>query len=175
MSDSCNPMDYSLPCSSVHGASPGKNTGVGSHSLLQGIFQTQGSNLGLLHCRKILYWLSYEGWGHTNYEIINWRWFQIVIFRNKQDIMCVWWRMTEEGLLQTGWSGRTSLRWGHLSWALTDRKELALHITEGRALQAEGIIRAGVKKEWTSVSCGRHAAMGVHLLRTGIMKWEYNV
>ena len=32
--------------------SPGKNTGVGSHSLLQGIFSTQGSNPGLLHCRQ---------------------------------------------------------------------------------------------------------------------------
>ena len=36
--------------SSVHGDSPGKNTGVGCHSLLQGIFLTQGSNPGLLHC-----------------------------------------------------------------------------------------------------------------------------
>ena len=36
---------------------PGKNIGAGCHSLLQGIFQTQGSNLGLLHCRKILYHL----------------------------------------------------------------------------------------------------------------------
>ena len=35
--------------------SPGKNTGVGCHALLQGIFQTQGSNLGLLHCRWVLY------------------------------------------------------------------------------------------------------------------------
>ena len=34
--------------------SPGKNTGVGSHSLLQGIFPTQGWNLGLLHCRHSL-------------------------------------------------------------------------------------------------------------------------
>ena len=32
--------------------SPGKNTGVGSHSLLQGIFPTQESNPGLLHCRQ---------------------------------------------------------------------------------------------------------------------------
>ena len=39
--------------------SPGKNTGVGCHFLLQGIFLTQGSNPGLLHCRKILYHLSY--------------------------------------------------------------------------------------------------------------------
>ena len=41
--------------------SPGKNTGVGSHSLLQGIFPTQGSNLGLLHCRLALYCLSHQG------------------------------------------------------------------------------------------------------------------
>ena len=41
--------------------SPGQNTGVGSLSLLQGIFPTQESSRGLLHCRKILYQLSYEG------------------------------------------------------------------------------------------------------------------
>ena len=40
--------------------SPGKNTGVGSHSLLQGIFLTQGLNPGLLHRRQILYHLSYN-------------------------------------------------------------------------------------------------------------------
>ena len=40
---------------------PGKNTGVGCHSLLQGIFLTQGSNLLLLHCRWILYhWTTWE-------------------------------------------------------------------------------------------------------------------
>ena len=41
--------------------SPGKNSGVSCHSLLQGIFPTQGSNLGLLHCRQTLYCLSYKG------------------------------------------------------------------------------------------------------------------
>ena len=41
--------------SSVHGDSPDKNTGVGCHALLQKIFQIQGSNSGLLHCRQILY------------------------------------------------------------------------------------------------------------------------
>ena len=40
--------------------SPGKNTGVESHSLLQGIFLTQRLNLGLLPCRKILYCLSHQ-------------------------------------------------------------------------------------------------------------------
>ena len=48
-------MDYSLLDSSVHGDSPGKNTGVGCHALLQGIFLTEGSNPGLLHCGLILY------------------------------------------------------------------------------------------------------------------------
>ena len=41
--------------------SPGKSTGVGSHSLLQGIFPIQGSNPGLLHCRQILYHLNHQG------------------------------------------------------------------------------------------------------------------
>ena len=40
--------------------SPGKNTGVGCQSLLQGIFPTQGSNLGLLHCKQFLYQLSLQ-------------------------------------------------------------------------------------------------------------------
>jgi len=40
---------------------PGKNTGVGSLSLFQGIFPTQGSNPGLLHCGRILYQLSHKG------------------------------------------------------------------------------------------------------------------
>ena len=95
----CNPMGFSPPGSSVHGGSPGKNTGVSCHalhpgdlpnagiepkaptlqgdslpaeppgkpmntgvgnlSLLQGIFLTRESNQGLLHCRCILYLLSY--------------------------------------------------------------------------------------------------------------------
>ena len=41
--------------------SPGKNTGVGCHFVLQGIFSTQGSNLGLLHWRQTLQPLSHQG------------------------------------------------------------------------------------------------------------------
>ena len=41
--------------------SPGQNTGVGRLSLLQGIFLTRELNLGLLHCRWILYQLNYQG------------------------------------------------------------------------------------------------------------------
>ena len=55
----CDLVDFSMPDSSVHATllcprdSPGKNTEVVSHSLLQGIFPTQGSNLHLLH---LLHW-----------------------------------------------------------------------------------------------------------------------
>ena len=54
-------MDCSPPFTSVYGDSPGTNIGVGCHDLLQGIFPTQGLNPGLLHCRHILYQLSYKG------------------------------------------------------------------------------------------------------------------
>ena len=40
---------------------PGKSTGVGCHFLLQEIFPTQESNLGLPHCRQMLYHLSHQG------------------------------------------------------------------------------------------------------------------
>ena len=49
--------------------SPAQNTAVGSLSLLQGIFPTQESNWGLLHCRHILYQLSYQGNPQSGQEI----------------------------------------------------------------------------------------------------------
>ena len=52
----CDPMGCSLPGSS----SPGKNTRVGCHALLQGIFPTQILNPGLRHCRWILYHMSHQ-------------------------------------------------------------------------------------------------------------------
>ena len=57
----CDPMDCSPQVSSFHGDSLGKNTGVGCHALLQGIFPTQESNPGLPHCRWTLYCLSQTG------------------------------------------------------------------------------------------------------------------
>jgi len=59
----CDPMDCSPPGSSVHGDSPGKNTGVGCHALLQGIFPTQGANPGLPHRRQ-----SHQGSPHLQYQ-----------------------------------------------------------------------------------------------------------
>ena len=55
MSDSLQPHGLYSPWNF-----PGQNTGVGSLSLLQGIFLTQGSNPGLLRCRRILYQLSHN-------------------------------------------------------------------------------------------------------------------
>ena len=59
VSDSATPLMQPAMLLCLWG-SPGKNTGVGSHALLQGIFLTQGSNPGLLHCRQILYQLSHQ-------------------------------------------------------------------------------------------------------------------
>ena len=56
----CDPMDCSPAGPSVHGDSPGKNTRVGCHALLQGIFPTQGSNPGLPHCNWIFCHLSHQ-------------------------------------------------------------------------------------------------------------------
>ena len=59
----CNPMDCSPPSSSVHGILQARI--LGCHSLLQGIFPTQESNPGLLHCRQILYRLSHQTWSKS--------------------------------------------------------------------------------------------------------------
>ena len=62
-SEICSVFSDSLRPHGLHSPqnSPGQNTGVGSCSLLQGIFSTQGSNPGLPHCRQILYQLSHKG------------------------------------------------------------------------------------------------------------------
>ena len=52
----CSPTRLLCPWNS-----PGKNTGVGSHSLFQGIFSIQGLNLSFPHCGQILYHLSHQG------------------------------------------------------------------------------------------------------------------
>ena len=55
----CDPIDFCQPGASFQLNCPGKNTGVGSHALLQGLFPTQGSKPDLPHCRQILYHLSH--------------------------------------------------------------------------------------------------------------------
>ena len=65
VSDSLRPHGLHSP-----GNSPGQNTGVGSLSLLQGTFPTQGLNSGLLHCRQILYQLSHRGSSKVKGELL---------------------------------------------------------------------------------------------------------
>ena len=57
----CNPMNCSSPGSSVYGILPARILEwVAIHSLLQGVFPSQGSNLGLPYCKQILYCLSHQ-------------------------------------------------------------------------------------------------------------------
>ena len=51
--------------------SPEKNIGVGCHFLLQGVFSTQDSNLGLLHCRQILYWWTMKRKGKWSLSVVS--------------------------------------------------------------------------------------------------------
>jgi len=65
--------------------SPVQNTAVGSLSLLQGIFPTQGSNLGLLHCKRIIDQLSYQGSPHSNLVYLE---SMLYLDKNAGDIWC---------------------------------------------------------------------------------------
>ena len=61
-----NTMDYSPARLLCPWDSPGKNTAAGYHAFLKGIFRTQRSKQGLLHCRWILYHLPYKGRPYLN-------------------------------------------------------------------------------------------------------------
>ena len=99
----CNPMDCSSLGSSAHGDSPGKNTEVGCHGLLQGIFPTQGSNAGLSHCRRILYQLRdanmlfkeicslLDYLGHLGRRVNEWMHYWVLIFTSRACHLIVKW------------------------------------------------------------------------------------
>ena len=97
--------------------SSGKSTGMGYHFLLQGIFPTQGSNLGLLHCRQILNHLSHQGspssesWGAIQIcppllfsegcgTRSSWLWHMYLLCLEK---WCLWQDIQAEEIL--GWPG----------------------------------------------------------------------
>ena len=89
----CNPVDCSPPGSSVLGDSPGKNSGVSCHALLQGAFRTQGLNSDLPHCRRILYHLStreaqyYAINNYLNYHLPA---FQLWSSVSDNSFICMW-------------------------------------------------------------------------------------
>ena len=84
MSDSLQPHGLYSPWNS-----PGQNTGVGSLSLLQEIFPTQGSNPGLPHCKRILSQLSHKG----SPRILEWVAYPFSSGysrpRNRTDVSCI--------------------------------------------------------------------------------------
>ena len=100
VSDSLQPHRLYSPWNS-----PGQNTGVGSLSLLQGIFPTQGSNPGLLHCRQILYQLSHKG--SPRPRILEWVAYPFSSgsswSRNRTRVSCI------AGGLFTNWTIRVAL------------------------------------------------------------------
>ena len=79
------PRSPALRADSLPAEPQGKpqNTGVGSLSLLQQIFPTQKSNQGLLHCRKILYQLSYRGSPPGKFMINSYHYFKVFIYFKK--------------------------------------------------------------------------------------------
>ena len=95
--------------------SPGQSTGVGSFSLLQGIFPTWGSNPGLLHCRQILYQLSHKGSPRT----LEWVAYPFsrgsFWLRNQTGVSCV--------------AGGFSTNWGIREAHLTSYKRIIVNIT----------------------------------------------
>ena len=101
----CDPVDCSPPGSSVHGDSPGENTGVGWHARLQGIFPTQGLNQGLPHCKWILYRLSHQG----SPRILEWVAYPFSRGssqpRNQSRVSCI------AGGFFTSWAMREAMHW----------------------------------------------------------------
>ena len=91
----CNPVDCSPSRLLCPWNSPGKNTGVGCHALLQGIFPTRGTNLGLLHCRQILYHLSHLGNPKETSTSIQWN--------TSEATEISYWNMQQHGWISNAW------------------------------------------------------------------------
>ena len=125
----CDPMDYSPPGSSVYGDSPGKNTGVGCHALLQGIFQTQGSNPSLL-C--LLHWQA----GSLPLVPPDVKKFSLVcrglIFWSSKMVFCIRWPPTPVLLpgKSHGWRSLVGCSpWGHKESDTTERLHFHLSVS----------------------------------------------
>ena len=87
--------------------SPGQNTGVGSRSLLQGIFPTQGLNPGLPRCRQILYQLSHQGSNKRK-----WKWSRSVVSDS-----ATLWTVAHQASPSMGFSQARVLEWVSISFS----------------------------------------------------------
>ena len=111
---------------------PGQNTGVGSLSLLQGIFPTPGSNPGLLHCRQILYQLIHKG--SPQATVYFWKWItadETCLPEKKLFLWCFFSKM-EEDLSKEIEKIHREIH--YLSWLLSAHSEVGTnkHCTNGR-------------------------------------------
>ena len=111
-SESRSVVSSSLQPRLLHGPwdFPGQNTGVGSLSLLHAIFPTQGSNPGLLHCRRILYQLSSKG-SPRILEWVAYPFFPIPIFPNQE---LNWASCIAGGFFFTNWAMREALSFSEI-------------------------------------------------------------
>ena len=120
----CNPLNCHPPGSSVHGDSPGKNTGVCCHALLQGIFPTLGVNSSLLHRSWILYHLSHQG------SPYNWlHWFKFKYGQFKQAILFK--EYTRQGRQKVMWKHFKTLQRiiNRFNSEITNRFNSEIHLT----------------------------------------------
>ena len=107
----CDPMDWSPPGSSVHGDSPDKNTGAGCR------FRLQVQFLGLLHCRQILYQLSYEGSMQYECVMLNCIVFEIRLPQIKQKQPVYQWVTCENNYdILVSWNVVTLLKGCYWNW-----------------------------------------------------------
>ena len=170
MSSSLQPMDGSLPGSSVHGVlqapwgSPGENTGVSCHFFLQGIFLTRGMNQSLLHCRWILYhWAAMEGLNSMRVRILYSKITSVLYESNGNEevgalIRC-WWKCK---IVQRLWETGCSLKMSNikLPCAVLSRSVMSNSITHE-------LWPSRLLCPWDSP--GRITGVGCHALLLGIV------
>ena len=174
MSDSLWPHGLYSPWSS-----PGQNTGVGSCSLLQGIFPTQGLNSGLLHCRQILCQLSFHG----SPRILEWVTYPFFSGsswpRHQTGVSCITSRFF------TSWVIREALVKTEVHYNSQDMETTLMSISGW--MDKEGIahicnrILLSQKKEWNNATCrGKDAPEDCHtgwgkFTRDLRQRWTYDI
>ena len=149
----CGPLDHSPPGASAHGDSPGKNTGVSGHALLQGILLTQGSNPGCPHCGQMLYCLSHQGTPRTL------EWAACPFSRGSPRSRNQTWVSCLAGGFFTGWATREAQQEG--SFGIWQKPCRRLMRTSSLSPDDSGFVRASPQRCCCSLHCTHQPA---HLL-----------
>ena len=131
--------------------SPGKNTGVGCYSILQGICPTQGSNPGLLHCRQILCHLSYRGGPKIHYFKVS---FALTYFHVSRDNIDK--EILDLYCFLVLLSIKQPLKWSEVKWS---------HSVMSYSLWPRGLEPIRLLCPWDSP--GKNTGVGCHFLLQG--------